>query len=98
MREKSGEAHKHQFAMTESNNLHFGHGKFSCSRRFTGNELKITLAHLPLNFEFKYPEGKGRLNNLSADEIVFLDTTATLLMRRRAGVPDLDAAAFKQAS
>ncbi|KAL0262791.1 hypothetical protein SLS55_001764 [Diplodia seriata] len=79
-----GAANKHQFAMTDANSLHFGHGKYSCPGRFfAANEIKMILAHLLLNFDFAYPEGKGRPRNLSADENVYPDPEARLLMRRR---------------
>ncbi|RHZ63614.1 cytochrome P450 [Aspergillus thermomutatus] len=78
------EANKHQFAMTDNNNLHFGHGKFSCPGRFfASNEIKIIMAHLLTDFEFKYPPGASRPRNLTADENLYPDPSARLLMRRR---------------
>ena len=70
--------------MTDATSLHFGHGKYSCPGRFfAANEIKMILAHLLLNFDFAYPEGVGRPRNLSADENVYPDPEARLLMRRR---------------
>ncbi|MCJ1434735.1 hypothetical protein MMC27_004105 [Xylographa pallens] len=34
LREEPSEGHKHQFAMTESTSLNFGHGKYACPGRF----------------------------------------------------------------
>ena len=40
-------ANKFQFAMTDRNSLHFGHGKYACPGRFfASNEIKILLCHL----------------------------------------------------
>lgn len=83
-REDPAEANKHQFAMTDSNNLHFGHGKFSCPGRFfASNEIKILMAHLLIGYEFKYPPGQSRPRNLTADENLYPDPTARLMMRER---------------
>ncbi|KAE8375461.1 cytochrome P450 [Aspergillus bertholletiae] len=82
------EANKHQFAMTDNNNLHFGHGKYSCPGRFfASNEIKIIMAHLLTEFEFKYPPGASRPRNLTADENLYPDPSARLLMRRRKAQP-----------
>lgn len=87
-------ANKHQFAMTDANSLHFGHGKYSCPGRFfASNEIKMILAHLLLNFDFRYPEGQGRPRNLSADENIYPDPAARLQMRRREVGPGEDAGA-----
>lgn len=92
---EEGQGTHHQFAMTDKNNLHFGHGKFSCPGRFfASNEIKIILAHLLLNYDFKYPVGQTRPVNLSADENLYPDPSARLLMRRRA---DNDIPAFAKA-
>ncbi|KAI4151581.1 MAG: hypothetical protein LQ340_003426, partial [Diploschistes diacapsis] len=77
---------KHQSAMTDQNNLHFGHGKYSCPGRFfASNEIKIIMAHLLLQYDFKYPEGCGRPRSLSADENLYPDPdpAARLEMRER---------------
>lgn len=83
-REAPEEANKHQFAMTDSNNLHFGHGKFSCPGRFfASNEIKLIMAHLLEAYEFQYPPGQSRPVNLTADENLYPDPTARLMMRKR---------------
>ncbi|TVY81918.1 Ent-kaurene oxidase [Lachnellula suecica] len=83
-REEAEEANKHQFAMTDKDHVHFGHGKYACPGRFfASNELKMITALLIMEFDFKYPEGKTRPANLNADEFLYSDPTTTLLMKRR---------------
>ncbi|KAI1367948.1 cytochrome P450 [Xylaria arbuscula] len=84
LREKAENANKYQFAMTEDSSLHFGHGKFACPGRFfASNEIKMILGHLLVRYEFKYPEGQGRPQNLNADENLYPDPVARVLIRRR---------------
>ncbi|GME35460.1 cytochrome p450 monooxygenase [Neofusicoccum parvum] len=79
-------AHKHQFATTDVNSLHFGHGRHACPGRFfAAAEIKMLLAQLLLDYDFKYPQGQGRPINLSADDWLFPDPNARLLIRRRSG-------------
>ena len=83
-RQAAGEANKHQYAMTDTNNLHFGHGKYSCPGRFfASNEIKIIMAHLLMAYEFKYPPGQSRPKNLTADENLYPDPSARLMIRKR---------------
>ncbi|KAF3480659.1 P450 monooxygenase No.2 [Arthroderma uncinatum] len=85
IRQNPEEANRHQFAMTDTSNLHFGHGKYSCPGRFfASNEIKIILAHLLMDYEFKYLPGCSRPKNLTADENLYPDPSARLLMRKRA--------------
>lgn len=83
-RQDAEEANKHQFPMTDKTHVHFGHGKFACPGRFfASNELKLILARMIEEFDFKYPEGQTRPANLNVDEFLYSDPTRTLLMRRR---------------
>ncbi|KAG4429038.1 hypothetical protein IFR05_015481 [Cadophora sp. M221] len=83
-RQAAEEANKHQFSMTDKTHVHFGHGKFACPGRFfAANELKLILARLIEEFDFKYPEGQTRPDNLNVDEFLYSDPARTLLMRRR---------------
>lgn len=84
LREDPGNANKYQWATTDNNSLHFGHGKYACPGRFlASNEIKLILAHLILRYDFKYPEGSSRPRNLTADENFYPDPAARLLMRAR---------------
>ncbi|POS70322.1 hypothetical protein DHEL01_v211284 [Diaporthe helianthi] len=76
---------RHQAVLTDiDNNLTFGYGNQACPGRFLGvAEIKMLVARLLTEFDFKYPEGKSMPRTLSADENVFLDPKATLMMRKR---------------
>lgn len=79
-----GEKNKHQFATTDSNNLHFGHGKFSCPGRFlASNTIKLILSHFLLGYDFKLPKGEGRPKNVHLHEYVFPDPEATILLKEK---------------
>lgn len=75
-------AQRFRFAMTDNNNLQFGHGKYTCPGRFASNEIKM-LAHLLLGYDFKCPDGFGRPKNLLINEYITSDPAVRLLMRRR---------------
>ncbi|KAL5362268.1 cytochrome P450 [Aspergillus floccosus] len=78
------EAHRHQFATTDQTSLHFGHGKYACPGRFfAANEIKMILAHLLVGYEFRFPDGKSRPKNTMIDEVLLVDTRATVLMKGR---------------
>ncbi|RYP17322.1 hypothetical protein DL765_004613 [Monosporascus sp. GIB2] len=84
--------HRYQFAATDANNLHFGHGKYACPGRFfAGQQIKMILGHLLLHYDFKYPEGQGRPLNLCSDENVYPDPAARVLIRKRRDAPLEDA-------
>ncbi|KAI1263846.1 cytochrome P450 [Xylariaceae sp. FL1019] len=76
---------RNQTVLTDlSNNLTFGYGNQACRGRFLGvAEIKMLLARLIAELNFKYPEGKSMLVIMSADGNVFVDPTATLMMKRR---------------
>lgn len=83
-RYETGELNKHQAGQTEKDNLHFGYGKQACpGRHFAVGEIKMVMTKMLMEFEFKYPEGKGRPRNFYADENVFPDPRARLMMRKR---------------
>ncbi|EEU40020.1 uncharacterized protein NECHADRAFT_32184 [Fusarium vanettenii 77-13-4] len=49
-----------QLVSTSENHLGFGHGKHACPGRFfAANEIKIALAHLLLEYEWRLPEGEA---------------------------------------
>jgi len=79
-----GESHKHQFATTDRASLHFGHGKYACPGRFfAANEIKIILAHLLIDYEFRLPTGKSRPPMFTLDEVFMVDPSAQIRMRKR---------------
>ncbi|KAI1337314.1 cytochrome P450 [Xylariaceae sp. FL0016] len=77
-------AHRFQFATTDSSSLHFGHGRFACPGRFyASQQIKMIFAHLLLLYDFKYPEGQKRPRNLCSDENLYPDPAARVMIRRR---------------
>jgi len=83
-RENPEEAQQHQFATTEPNMLNFGHGKYSCPGRFFASlEIKNILVRLLTDYDFKFPEGKGRPDNLRAYEYIFPNPDGQLLFKER---------------
>ena len=83
-RHATDELTKHQVAQITNDNLTFGHGNQACPGRFFAvGVIKVVFARLLNDFEFRYPDGMGRPRNLSADEFVFPDPRAKLMMRRR---------------
>lgn len=85
LRKNPEEDKKLQYSMTDKNHLHFGQGRFACPGRFfAANELKMILGELNLDYDFKFPEGKTRPLTFNADEYLYPDPSARLLMRRRA--------------
>lgn len=82
--QSADDANKHQFAMTDIHHLHFGHGIHACpGRALASTELKLIVGCLIERYEFRLPEGKGRPKTLNADEFLYPDPTARLLMRER---------------
>lgn len=87
LRQAPGESGRHQFAMTDENNLHFGHGKYACPGRFlASNEMKTLLGHILMEYDFKLAEGQSRPVNKSVNEYIFPDPDGELLFRERANL------------
>lgn len=85
-RQEPGQSNRYQFATTDENNMHFGHGKYACPGRFfAANTIKIILAHLILYYDFKLPDGKSRPENLCLHEYVFPDPKAEILFKEKCG-------------
>ena len=86
-RQLPGESTRHQFAATDANNLHFGHGKYSCPGRFfAANEIKMILANILLKYDIRFPLGQGRPKNLTAHEYIFPDPTGLIECKERDGI------------
>lgn len=78
------EMNKHLAGQTEPNRLSFGYGKQACPGRFFAvDEIKTLLVRLLSNYNFKYPQGKNRPKPRYANENVFVDPTARLMMKRK---------------
>lgn len=63
MRQQPGFETKFQAVSTADNYLPFGHGRHACPGRFfAANELKVLLAYIICNYEFKTSDGKRPAN------------------------------------
>ncbi|KAF2198556.1 cytochrome P450 monooxygenase [Delitschia confertaspora ATCC 74209] len=83
-RKQPGQERRHLMVLTDKNNLAFGHGKQACpGRHFAVAEIKTILARFLMDYEFKYPPGKGRPRNFFVDDNIFPDPSARLMIRRR---------------
>ncbi|KAK8132038.1 cytochrome P450 monooxygenase, partial [Apiospora kogelbergensis] len=83
------EKNKHRFTAGQTNaaSLSFGYGGQACpGRYFAVAEIKLVLMRLLLEFEFRLPDGKKRPQTMYADENVFMDPSAKLMMRTRKDV------------
>ncbi|PCG89956.1 Cytochrome P450 [Penicillium occitanis (nom. inval.)] len=88
-RQQQGESNRHQFATTSENNLHFGHGKYSCPGRFlAGNSIKMILSNIILRYDIRFPNGTmARPDNVHLHEYVFPDPNAEVAFRERSEIP-----------
>lgn len=75
---------KFQAVQLDHSNLIFGSGNQACPGRFFAvAEIKMILARLLHEYEFQFAPMKARPPTLHADENVFLNPNATLMMRKR---------------
>jgi hypothetical protein len=78
---------KHQFVVTSSDSLNFGHGNHACPGRFfASNEIKVVLIELLRNWDFRFLEGKGRPENVLRGLVcgpVRPDTKGVMEFRRK---------------
>ncbi|KAK1141313.1 hypothetical protein N8T08_009220 [Aspergillus melleus] len=73
----------HRAGMTHPNNLAFGYGNQACAgRQFAVAEIKLIMARLLCEFEFRFPEGKQRPKTQHVNENCFTDQSMTLMMKR----------------
>ena len=90
---KPGESNLHQYTMTNTTHMHFGHGKHACpGRAFAVNEVKMITAALLIGFDFCQIKGQSRPRNIIVDEFVYPEPGTNLMIRRRKireGVPGL---------
>lgn len=85
LRQRPGESMRHQFATTSSDNLHFGHGKYSCPGRFfAANSIKMIMSRLLLEFDFKFPDNvTARPPNVELHEYCFPNPEAVVMFREK---------------
>ena len=75
---------QHRAGMTHPDHLAFGYGNQACAgRQFAVAEIKLIMARLLYEFEFKFPKGQSRPAAQYINENAFTDQSARLLMRKR---------------
>ena len=75
---------QHSAGHPSVNHLSFGFGGQACpGRHFAINEMKLTLSRLLTEYDFSWPEGKARPGNIHINEMVVLDPTAKMMMKKR---------------
>ncbi|KAF6809685.1 alpha-ketoglutarate dependent xanthine dioxygenase [Colletotrichum sojae] len=83
LRDKEELPNKYLAATTGPDNLPFGHGSHSCPGRFFAvSEMKVVLAHLLLNYDFKISQG-ARPETRHWGIAVIMDRNVKMLVRRR---------------
>ncbi|TKX26518.1 cytochrome P450-like protein 1 [Elsinoe australis] len=75
-----------QYAASNSSSMSFGFGRHACPGRwFAANEIKAIMAHLLLNYDFKFPPGVTERPKSTPVETQFLPNHgATIMFKRRA--------------
>jgi cytochrome P450 len=76
---------RHQFATTDKNHLHFGHGRFACPGRFFASlEMKVLLGHLILDYDFKHKNPDiPRPKTLVLEDTMMPNLFTELLFKKR---------------
>ncbi|OJD40699.1 cytochrome p450 [Diplodia corticola] len=86
--QSSGAGNRHQFVSTSADHMGFGYGRQACPGRFfAAAQIKVSIVHLLLNFDWRWPEGKGQPQSVIQSEHI-PDPEAEILFRRR--VPEID--------
>ncbi|KAM5452933.1 hypothetical protein McanMca71_007525 [Microsporum canis] len=84
LRASEGNEHKYQATSIGLESLSFGLGTHACPGRFFAiNEIKILLAHLIMNYDWAFPEGRGRPENITLISALLIDPNSEVLCRRR---------------
>ncbi|KAI9900922.1 hypothetical protein N3K66_005184 [Trichothecium roseum] len=75
---------QHRAGMTGADNLAFGHGLQACpGRRFAVAQVKMLIARLLYDFEFKLEEGQVRSKIAYSNETAYSNEQQTILIRKR---------------
>lgn len=84
---KSDQRNKYLADQTSLDNLTWGYGKLACpGRHFAVNVTKMILARLLMEYDFKFPDNITSVPKVFfADEFLFTDPSAKIMMRRRQG-------------
>ena len=83
-RVEKGQPYLRQFSTTDENHAHFGHGRYACPGRYVASmEIKMVVARLLMDYEWKFPEGSGKPKQLSLLEFNFSDPSAKIMIREK---------------
>lgn len=64
-RQQDDEANKHQYVMTSSKHLHFGHGKHACPGGFfASNDIKVLMALVTMRYDIRLTNVPGGLDEV----------------------------------
>ena len=75
---------QYQYSTTDSEHIHFGHGRYACPGRFVAStEMKIILSRIPLNYDMKFLRGQGRQGNMTVLELSFQDPAGRIMLKAR---------------
>ena len=75
---------QYQYSSTDSEHIHFGHGRYACPGRFVAStEMKIILSRILLNYDMKFPRGQGRPGNMTILELSFQDPAGRIMLKHR---------------
>lgn len=75
---------QHRAGMTSADNLAFGHGLQACpGRRFAVAQVKMLIARLLYDFEFKLEDGQVRSKIAYSNETAYSNEQQTILIRKR---------------
>ncbi|KUI66695.1 Fumitremorgin C monooxygenase [Cytospora mali] len=84
LRQTPGKANTAKLVTTSPDHMGFGHGQHACPGRFfAAHEVKITLCHLLLKYEWKIPEGGVKPQWRAHGNIMECDSLAKIAIRRR---------------
>jgi len=89
LREDPKNSQRYTFAMTDSDHMAFGYGKYACpGRSFVANEIKLVLSQLLLLYDWQFPPGQSppRPKNYTVDGDMYPNMQSRVLMRRRKAV------------
>ncbi|KAI8955479.1 cytochrome P450 [Xylaria longipes] len=84
LRSKPEDTNKFQFASTSYDSMQFGFGNDACPGRFfASNQIKIILAYILSNYDFKFEDGVvGRPKNIMFEVNVLADPTIKVLFKK----------------
>ncbi|KAI0459174.1 cytochrome P450 [Xylaria acuta] len=84
LRSKPEDTNKFQFASTSYDSMQFGFGNDACPGRFfASNQIKIILAYILSNYDFKFEDGVvGRPKNIMFEVNILADPTVKVLFKK----------------